>query len=196
MSVEARLDSAINGQLDRITSGPVSDTSMLLGYYLLFPCNVNYTGCPKNAERRIFSTLRANSVIHVIIFYQHYIKHLHAEENETIDQKFGWVQILVYAHFLKYSHFQISLDFCDRWAKNCVGKGLLYNYGVLWQPNMTCLCRQGYWQSAVTPFFGGVGVGGGGGRGDTGIDQLLYKTLSLLQINSCSKLENNDSNLT
>ena len=30
----------------------------------------------------------------------------------------------IYAHFLKYSHFQILLDFYDRWAKNCVRKSL------------------------------------------------------------------------
>ena len=29
-----------------------------------------------------------------------------------------------YGHLLKHSHFQNSLDFCDRWAKDYVGNGL------------------------------------------------------------------------
>ena len=37
-----------------------------------------------------------------------------AEENDTKIIKFGWVVLNLYAHFLKYGQFQISLDFCDR----------------------------------------------------------------------------------
>ena len=47
-------------------------------------------------------------------------------------------QFWFYANFLKYSHCQISLEFCDRWAKNCERKSL--PYGVLWKPIDPCFC--------------------------------------------------------
>ena len=47
-----------------------------------------------------------------------------AEENDTKIIKFGCEVLILYAHFLKYGHFKISLDFCDRWAKNYVGNSL------------------------------------------------------------------------
>ena len=43
-----------------------------------------------------------------------------AEENDTKIIKWFWF----YGHLLKHSHFQISLDFCDQWAKDYVGNGL------------------------------------------------------------------------
>ena len=46
--------------------------------------------------------------------------------------KFGWVILINYDHFLKYGNFQISLDFCNRWVKNCGGTNLPYR--VLWKP--------------------------------------------------------------
>ena len=70
-----------------------------------------YTGCPKKAERRIFRTLRAKSVI----LGTSLDKTFSVEENDTKIIKFGLV-ILIICPFLKiaYIHFQISLDFYDR----------------------------------------------------------------------------------
>ena len=44
------------------------------------------------------------------------------EENDTKIIKFDWV--ILKPHLLKHSHFQISLDFCDWWAKDYDGNGL------------------------------------------------------------------------
>ena len=41
-------------------------------------------------------------------------------------------QFWFYDHFLKYAQFQISLDICNRWVKNCGRTNL--PYGVLWKP--------------------------------------------------------------
>ena len=64
------------------------------------------TACPQKAERRIFSILPAKNFIFVL---HHYIKHL--LQKRLIPRSFGWVILnLMYVHFLKCSHFQISLD--------------------------------------------------------------------------------------
>ena len=49
------------------------------------------------------------------------------------------------------SHFQISLDFCGRWAKNCVGISL--PYGVLRKPIDPCFyCCHGSMGFPKTPY--------------------------------------------
>ena len=49
-----------------------------------------------------------------------------AEENDTSIIKFCWVILILYDHFLKSGHFQLSLDFSERWTKNCGGTNLPY----------------------------------------------------------------------
>ena len=49
------------------------------------------------------------------------------------------------------SDFQISLDFCDRWVKNCVGTNL--PYGVLWKLIDPCFfCCHGSMGFHKTPY--------------------------------------------
>ena len=54
--------------------------------------------------------------------------------------EFGWVILILHVHVCMTiscnSNFQISLDFCDRWAKNYVGNGL--SRGVLGKPIVLC----------------------------------------------------------
>ena len=69
-----------------------------------------------------------------------------AEKNDAKIIKFGWV-ILILCPFLEIQSFQIWLDFCDGWAKNCVWKSL--PYGVLWKPIDPCFlcCHSDQWAS-------------------------------------------------
>ena len=64
----------------------------------------DYTGCPpKKAKRQIFSTLGAKSVIFVYIISEC----IYLLRKRMIPRSLN-----LNAHFLKYSHFQILLDFC------------------------------------------------------------------------------------
>ena len=78
----------------------------------------HYTGCPKKTERWIFSTLHSKSGMHL-------------PQKRMIPKSLNLVQyFLFYVHFWKCSHFQISLDFCDVWAKDLGATSIPYGKPV------------------------------------------------------------------
>ena len=80
-----------------------------------------YTGCLKKAERRIFSTLRAKSVI----FFTSLNKASSTKEHNTKIIKFGWV-ILVLCPFLETQSYSNFAWFLRPMSVDCVGNGLSY----------------------------------------------------------------------
>ena len=77
--------------------------------------NIQYTGCPKKAERRIF--IPQSNKFHILDI----IRTSSAEENDTRIIKSGWVirNLCRLLEIQSFSYF--ALLFCDRWTKNCVG---------------------------------------------------------------------------
>ena len=73
-------------------------------------------GVQKKVEWQIFIPCK----LKVLYLFTLLDKASSAEENDTMIIKFGWV-IWIYADFLQYSNFQISLDFCDE-RRIVVGK--------------------------------------------------------------------------
>ena len=93
---------------------------------------MTYTGCPIKSGTAGF---QYHAIEKCRIFLHHQIKQF--LQKRLMPRSLNLVESFwFYGHFLKHSHFQISLDFCDRWAKNYVGNGL--SWGVLGKPIDPC----------------------------------------------------------
>ena len=83
----------------------------------------------------------------------------------------------MYAHFLKYSNFPISLDFCDRWAKNCVGE----------KPSIWCFVEAHWSVFLLLPRINGLPQNKWKSFPDTKLRSLVVKIKRNLKIDCISK---------